>query len=147
MDSSFLRPDVRFIGKLRRLRTGKERSALRLGALTAAIVISMACGCGTTHAILEFTAPPTVTAGSPFTVTVTATADGKRDTIINGAIHFTSSDPAAVLPADSGFTPGDAGSLTWTNGFILMTPGNQTISASIGNIPGINGTVNVTVSP
>ena len=107
----------------------------------------MAFGCGTTHAILEFTAPPTVTAGSPFTVTVTATADGKRDTIINGAIHFTSSDPAAVLPADSGFTPADAGSLTWTNGFILMTPGNQTISASILDISGINGTVNVTVTP
>jgi hypothetical protein len=115
--------------------------------LTAAIAVWIAFGCGTTHAILEFTAPPTATAGSPFTVTVTVTVDGKRDTIINGAIHFTSSDPAAVLPADSGFTPADAGSHTWTNGFILMTPGNQTISASIVDIPGINGTVNVTVSP
>jgi hypothetical protein len=115
--------------------------------LTAAIAVSMAFGCGTTHAILEFMAPPAVTAGSPFTVTVTATADGKRDTIINGAIHFTSSDPAAVLPADSGFTPADAGSLTWTNGFILMTPGNQTISASIVDISGVNGTVHVTVTP
>ena len=147
VDSSFVRLGVRFLGEPRRLGTGKEPSALRLGVLTAAIAVSMAFGCGTTHAILEFTAPPTVTAGSPFTVTVTVTADGKRDTIINGATHFTSSDPAAVLPADYGFAPGDAGSHTWTNGFILMTPGNQTISASIADIPGINGTVNVTVSP
>ena len=109
--------------------------------------MSLAFGCGNTHAILEFTAPPTVTAGSPFTVTVTVTADGKRDTIITGGIHFTSSDPAAVLPAEYGFTPEDAGSHTWTNGFVLMTPGNQTISASIADIAGINGTVNVTVSP
>ena len=147
VDSSFVRLAARFLGKSRRLDLGKEPSALRLGVLAAAIAVSMAFGCGTTHAILEFTAPPTVTAGSPFTVTVTVTADGKRDAIINGAIHFTSSDPAAVLPADYGFTPADAGSPTWTNGFILMTPGNQTISASIADIPGINGTVNVTVSP
>jgi hypothetical protein len=107
----------------------------------------MAFGCGTAHAILEFTAPPTATAGSPFTVTVTVTVDGKRDTIINSSIHFTSSDPAAVLPANYSFTPADAGSHTWTNLFILMTSGNQTISASIVDISGINGTVNVTVSP
>ena len=147
VDSSFVRLDVRFLGKSPRLRTGKEPSALRLSVLTAAIAVSMTFGCGTTHAILEFTAPPTATAGSPFTVTVAVKVDGKRDTIINGGIHFTSSDPAAVLPADYGFTPADAGSHTWTNGFILMTPGNQTISASIADIPGINGGVNVTVSP
>jgi hypothetical protein len=147
IDSSVVRLAVRFSGKSRRLGAGKGLSALLLGVLTAAIALLTAFGCGTTHAILAFTAPATVTAGSPFTVTVTATADGKRDTIINGSIHFTSSDPAAVLPADYGFTPADAGSHTWTNGFILMTPGNQTISASIDDISGINGAVNVTVSP
>jgi len=147
VDSSFVRLAARFLSKSRGMELGKEPSALRLGVLTAAIAVSMAFGCGTTHAILEFTAPPTAAAGSPFTVTVTVTADGKRDTIINGAIRFTTSDPAAVLPADYGFTAADAGSHTWTNGFILMTPGNQTISASIADIPGINGTVNVTVSP
>jgi hypothetical protein len=82
-----------------------------------------------------------------FTVTVTVTVDGKRDSIINGAIHFTSSDPAAVLPANYGFTRADAGTHTWTNAFTLMTRGNQTISASIADISGINGTVNVTVAP
>ena|SRR5579871_495590 len=138
---------MRIPAKSCRLGNGKGLSALRLGALTVGIAVSTIFGCGTTHAILVFTAPRTVSAGSPFSVTVTATVGGKRDTVINGAIHFTSSDPAAVLPPDYGFTPSDAGSHTWTNGFILMTPGNQTVSAKIDDIPGINGTVNVTVTP
>jgi hypothetical protein len=146
LDSSFARLKMKFPGKSGRLGAKREPS-IPLGALTAAIALSMTFGCGTPHAILVFTAPPTVTAGSPFTVSVTATAGGKRDTIINGAIHFASSDPAAVLPPDYGFTPADAGFHTWTNGFILMTPGNQTISASIDDIPGINGTISVTVTP
>jgi hypothetical protein len=113
----------------------------------APIGLSMASGCATLHAVLDFTAPSTATAGSPFTVTVTATIDGKRDTIINSYISFTSSDPAAVLPSQYRFTPADAGSHTWTNGLILMTPGNQTISATIYDATGINGTAKVTVSP
>jgi hypothetical protein len=145
-DSRFLRLDVRFPGKSRRLGTGKTPSGLRRWALTAAIAISMTFGCGTPHAILNFTAPSTATAGSPFTVTVTVTIDGRRDTIINSYISFTSSDPAAVLPSQYRFTAADAGSHTWTNGFTLLTPGNQTISATIYDAPGINGTANVTVS-
>jgi len=137
---------MRFLTKARSLRTGKEPFCLRLCALTVAIAVSMTFGCGTTHAILEFTAPSTATAGSPLTVTVTVTVDGKRDTIVNDAIHFTSSDPAAVLPANYTFTPDDAGSHTWTNGFILMTPGSQAISASLYDASGINGTATVTVS-
>jgi hypothetical protein len=129
------------------LETGKAPSALRLCALPAALGILMTFGCGTPHAILDFTAPPTAPAGSPFTVTVTVMIGVKRDTIINSPIHFTSSDPAAVLPSDYTFTPADAGSHTWTNGFILTTPGNQTVSASTFDASGINGTVNVTVSP
>jgi hypothetical protein len=68
-------------------------------------------------------------------------------TIINSIISFTSSDPAAVLPGSYQFTSAHAGSRTWTNGFTLMTPGNQTISASIFDASGINGTASVTVSP
>jgi hypothetical protein len=138
---------MRVLGKPHRLGKGNEPSALRLGVLTAAISISVIFGCGTPHAILDFTAPSTAAAGSPFTVTVTVTIEGKRDTIINSHIHFTSSDPAAVLPSDYTFTPADAGSHTWTNGFTLMTLGNQTISATIFDATGISGSADVVVSP
>jgi hypothetical protein len=114
--------------------------------LTAVLGV-MTSGCANPHAILNFTAPSAVTAESPFTVTVTATIEGKRDTIINSYIKFTSSDPAAVVPDLYRFTATDAGSHTWTNGFILKTPGSQTISATMYDAAGINGTANVTVSP
>ena len=67
----------------------------------------------------------------------------ERDTIINNRVHFTSSDPAALLPGDYYFTPADAGSHTWTNDFVLMTPGNQTISGEIIEATGINGSATV----
>lgn len=120
---------------------------LRLSALTAVIVMSLTFGCATPHATLDFTAPSTATTGVPFSVTVTVIYQGKRDTIVNSVIHFTSSDPDAVLPPDYNFTPADAGSHTWTNGFTLVTLGNQTISGSLFDASGINGIANVTVSP
>jgi hypothetical protein len=120
---------------------------MRMTALIAAIGLIMMSGCVGPHAVLNFTVPAAVTAGTAFTVTVTATVNSQRDTIINSFISFTSSDPAAVLPAQYRFTSADAGSHTWTDGFILNTPGNQTISATIYDAPGINGIANVTVSP
>ena len=127
--------------------TRRVSVVLRLCALAVTLGASTTFGCGTPHAILTLTAPPAVTAGSPFTVTVTTTIDGKPDTIINSYISFTSSDPAAVLPSQYRFTPSDAGSHTWTNGFTLMTSGSQTVSATIFDATGINGTVSVKVSP
>ncbi|HKU23870.1 MAG TPA: hypothetical protein VJQ54_00285 [Candidatus Sulfotelmatobacter sp.] len=121
--------------------------AVRVGALCLAGMGLLSSGCGTTHAVLNFTAPRTVMAGSPFTVTVAVTINGHPDTVINSRIHFTSSDPAAVLPGDYYFTTADVGSHTWTNGFTLATPGNQIISGEIIDAIGINGRANVTVSP
>ena len=121
--------------------------AVRLCTLCLAGMTLASFGCGTTHAVLNFTAPRTAIAGSPFSVTVTVTINGHADTVINSRIHFTSSDPAAILPADYYFTPADAGSHTWTNGFRLATPGNQTIKGEIIDATGINGSANVTVSP
>lgn len=148
MQNSLLRRfDVIFRGRFPHLEPRVVRPALRLCALTTAVALSMPLGCGNPHAILNFSAPPNATAGSPFTVTVTVTVRDTRDTIINSIITFTSSDPAAVLPSSYSFTPADAGSHTWNNGFTLMTPGNQTISASIFDASGINGTASVNVSP
>jgi len=107
----------------------------------------LALRCANPHAVLEITAPPSATAGSPFTVTVTALINGQPDTIINSPVHFTSSDPAALLPPDYLFTTTDAGSHTFTNGFALMTKGNQTISGKVHDASGINGSVSVLVAP
>jgi hypothetical protein len=142
-----LRFDMRFLSKTYWLGNGRVSSAFSLCAAIAAIGFLVASGCATPHAVLDFTAPATATAGTTFTVTVTATIEGKRDTIINSYISFISSDPVAVLPSRYLFTPADTGSHTWTNGFTLMTPGNQTISATIYDATGINGTAKVTVSP
>ena len=120
---------------------------MRICAFTAALVATITSGCGTTHATLDFVAPSTTTSAIPFTVTVNVLYDGKPDTVINSHIHFTSSDPAAVLPPDYYFTPVDAGSHTWTDGFTLSTPGNQTISGAIFDATGINGKAIISVSP
>lgn len=128
------------------LGVGRGTPALQRCALAVILGLSITFGCATPHATLDFAAPPIATAGSAFSVTVTVTIEGRRDTIINSTIHFTSSDPAAALPSDYEFIPADAGSHTWNNGFTLMTPGNQTISATFYDAAGINGTVNVVVS-
>jgi hypothetical protein len=112
------------------------------------LLMSLTLGCSTPHATLALIAPSAVTSGAPFTVTVNVLYQGKPDTIINSRIHFTSSDPSAVLPGDYYFTPADAGSHTWTDGFVLMTQGNQTISGEIfPDATGINGSATISVSP
>jgi hypothetical protein len=121
-------------------------SKLPLSAVGAAVMALATVSCGTRHATLNFSAPTTVTAGSPFTVAVTVMIGSERDTIINNRIHFSSSDTAAVLPGEYYFTPADRGSHTWTEGFILMTPGKQTISGKIIEATEINGTANIVVS-
>ena len=130
-----------------RLRCSARSDALRICALILALAGTCTSGCGTSHATLQFNAPPSASAGTPFTVTVNVLYQGKPDTVINSPIHFTSSDPAAILPPDYYFTPADAGSHTWTNGFTLSTPGNQTISGAIFDATGINGSATIEVSP
>lgn len=118
-----------------------------LCALVVALFSVAMLGCGTRHATLQFTTPSNAVAGIPFTVSVTVMIGTERDTVINNRVHFTSSDPDAALPGDYYFTPADAGSHTWTNGFILRTPGNQTISGEIIEATGINGSATVAVAP
>lgn len=116
-------------------------------ALCIAMMLFGGSNCGTTHAIINFTAPQRATIGTPFSVTVRVTINGQNDTVINSRIHLTSSDPAAVLPGDYYFTPADAGTHTWPGGFILRTAGNQTISGEIIDATGINGSTTISVSP
>ena len=131
-----------------RLVRKKGLSPLLLCAFFAVLATLTIWGCGTPHATLDLVAPSSVVAGTSFSVTVNVIYQGKSDTVINSRIHFTSSDPKAVLPGDYYFTPSDAGSHTWTNGVVLNTPGSQSISADIvPDSPGINGSTQITVSP
>ncbi len=111
-------------------------------------IASLALGplaCGTPgHATLVINAPSTVVAGVPFSATVTAMYQGKPDTVIDGPIHFTTSDPAAQLPTLYIFTAADQGSHTFS--LTLVTPGNQTMTVSDYDATPIAGTVNLVVT-
>jgi len=95
---------------------------------------------------LSITAPATVTAGRPFTITVTAfdpynnVATGYR-----GTIHFTSSDNRAALPSIYTFTSGEDGVHTFGNAVTPRTSGTQTITAYDVFHPSIIGSTSVDV--
>jgi hypothetical protein len=78
------------------------------------------------------------TAGAVGTVTVRA-VDAQANTTAGyrGTVHFTSSDPAAVLPADYAFVSGDAGAHTFS--VTLKTAGTQSITATDTVPPSITG--------
>jgi hypothetical protein len=86
----------------------------------------------TPAAVSQFriTAPATVTALTPNTITVTALdAYGNQVTNYTGTIHFTSSDVLALLPADYTFTAADNGQHTFS-GVVLWQTGTQTVTAT-----------------
>ncbi|NYT39178.1 tandem-95 repeat protein [Sphingomonas sp. R-74633] len=89
------------------------------------------------------TAPSTATAGVAFnTLVVTAKdAAGNTTPAYAGTVHFTSSDGAAVLPANSTLTSG-----TGTFSATLNTVGSRTITATdtvTGSITGTSGAITV----
>jgi hypothetical protein len=137
--------DTKFSCEWLGLARTRARAAVQVCAFSASVAGLAAFGCGNPVANLVISAPSTVIAGSGFTITVTAMAGGSRDKIINSSIHFTSSDIAAVLPGDYYYTAADAGSHTFS-GIILISPGSQSITATVPSSPGITGTTNVTVS-
>jgi len=75
-------------------------------------------------------APANATAGTPFSVTVTA-QDTSNNTVVpyTGTVHFTATGSSSV-PPDYTFVPGDNGVHTFVNGFTLNTAGNRTLSAT-----------------
>jgi hypothetical protein len=89
--------------------------------------------------------PSSATAGTPLTFTVTAKdAQGNTDPTYTGTVHFTSSDPAATLPADYTFSAADNGTHTFPNGVTLKTAGNQTVTATdTASTTGTSGTITV----
>ena len=109
---------------------------------------------GTTNAVISkisdihFRVTPSagsVTAGVPFSVTVTALdATENPATGYRGTVRFTSSDGRATLPAAYTFTATDNGVHTFTNAVTLVTAGSQTLSVADGGLSGSGG---VTVQP
>ncbi|HEU5453709.1 MAG TPA: hypothetical protein VFU76_17050 [Terriglobales bacterium] len=91
---------------------------------------------------LVITAPSTIAAGAPFNFTVAA-KDGGNNTVASysGTVHFSSTDPAASLPADAKLSNG-----TGTFSAILRTAGGQTLTATDTATASIQGSAAVTVS-
>jgi hypothetical protein len=89
-------------------------------------------------------APSSTTAGSPFRFTVTALDPfNNTATGYGGTVHFTSSDPQAVLPANATLTNG-VGTFTVT----LKTAGIQSLTATDTANATITGSTNgITVTP
>jgi hypothetical protein len=83
--------------------------------------------------------------GVPFNFTVRAVdVSGATATTYAGTVHFTSSDPAAVLPADYTFVPGDGGLHTFT-ATLHGDYTNRTITAIDTGNSSIHGTAGVMV--
>ena len=75
--------------------------------------------------------PSSYVAGVAGSVTVTArNPSGNTATGYLGTIHFASSDPAAVLPADYTFTAADFGTHVFSGNVILKTAGTQSVTAT-----------------
>ena len=104
------------------------------------IVVSAAAA---TH--FSVSAPPAKTAGTAFTFTVTALDQfNNTATTYVGTVHFSSSDGAATLPANSTL-PGGAGTFSAT----LKTAGNQTVTATDTantTITGTSGSITVSAA-
>jgi autotransporter-associated beta strand protein len=110
---------------------------------SAAVVVTPAPA---DHFVLS--APAQVSAGVPFDLTITALDPyGNTDTNYQGTVHFNTSDsdPGVVLPAGYTFQPGDGGVYASAGSVTLVTPGDQTITATDPE-SGITGSASVSVS-
>jgi hypothetical protein len=99
---------------------------------------------------LAVSAPASATAGTPFSLTVTALdASNNPATSYTGTVQFASTDGQAVLPMTYTFTAADHGGTHVFSGVTLNTAGSQTITATDTVSAAITGTsapINVTVA-
>ena len=129
------------------LRTSANQTLTATDTVTAAITGTSNDILVSAEAATHFTvsAPASATAGSAFSFTVTARDQfDNTATGYSGVVHFTSSDGAAVLPANSTLTNG-TGSFNAT----LGTAGNQTITGTdtvTASITGTSGQVAVSAA-
>jgi sugar lactone lactonase YvrE len=98
---------------------------------------------------LLIVAASNVVSGTPFDVMLTALDPyANVDMNYGGTVTWTSSDtdPGVLLPADYTFQPTDNGVVTFPAGVMLITLGNQTLTAA-DTLSGISGNASVTVGP
>src|SRR5262249_26977960 len=120
------------------------------GGSQDAFVAKFNVGSSTTAVSLSVGAPSSISAGTPFSITVTARdASNNVATGYLGTVHFTQTDAnaSAAVPADYTFTVADNGVHTFTNGVTFVTANNQTVTATdaANSLTG-NATVNVSAS-
>jgi hypothetical protein len=87
-----------------------------------------------------------LTVDQPVSADRTLNPDGTVDTGYTGTVHFTSSDPQAVLPKGHTFTAANAGTTTFSNAFILKKKGNQTITVTDTEDTALTGTITIDVT-
>jgi len=120
-----------------------------MGSPIANLVVGSLVGTSTASSDkLVVTGPTAETAGTSFSLTVTAqnSSGTATDTSYLGMIHFTSSDVQAGLPANYPFTAADHGTHTFT--VTLKTAGSQSITATDTSTSAITGTLSpISVSP
>jgi streptogramin lyase len=113
--------------------SGNKVGRIISGTPTGSAAMSVAAAAADRYALAASAANPDV-AGTPFNVTVTAQDPyGNTATSFRGTAHFSSTDPAATLPADYTFTAADNGVHTFS-GVVLRTAGGQTLTAVSGPI-------------
>ena len=131
------------------LKTAGTRSVTATDTVTASITGSQSGivvnPAAATHFAVSGPPSPTV-AGVAHNVTVTAKdADGNTAYGYRGTVHFSSTDPAAVLPADFTFPSADAGTDFFS--VTLRTPGTQSVTATDTVTASIKGSQSVVVAP
>jgi len=115
------------------------------GSITGASgTISVAAAAASQFVFIS--SPASVTAGTPFSVTIEVTdAYGNVVTNYTGTVHFSDSARSASLPANYTFTAGDNGVHTFT-GLVLNKKGAQTITVSDTKNSSIAGSTVVNVT-
>jgi hypothetical protein len=105
---------------------------------------AMPPGAATQLQVTGFTSP--ATAGTSYSFTVTALdAFGHTEIGYTGTVHFISSDPKAVLPANYTFGGADGGTHMFSG--TLRTAGSQSITATDMMTASITGSQAITVNP
>jgi streptogramin lyase len=123
--------------------TESDYYANRVGRINLVPTAGTAVVHGADSFVVTTTAGNPDVAGTPFSVTVTAYDFPRHiDTGYHNTVHFTSSDPAATLPANYTFTAADHGVHTFS-GVILRTAGSRSVTPTDSVNSHGSATVNV----